>query len=312
MPLPYLQSGVIFRTRILYNNGNCDVNSGTFGKVYDRADDMRVLANIEGFGGDGETRWVPDPGVAASFAEHAHLADLPSLSCETLQGECDCQLTALLALALGSVRSSKAPGVVCSTASALPLMRTMLRSLANPSSAAHAENTVVQVLCSDGLPLETICTFACGRYPIFVENDPPPNCLDWLLLENLPPMQATRYHRAGDDTTAMAVFEELNEGEIFSTSFLPENVDECIALAEQLSLGLADNEDFWSWIARHSPLVRESKAWFKRETIEELVASQESDATEKDMVETQAGPSQADADEVKEGTQQESCTCVTL
>ena len=35
------------------------------------------------------------------------------------------------------------------------------------------------------------------------------------------------------------------------------------------SFGLADDEAFWSWIAHHSPLVRE-KAWFKRETIEEL------------------------------------------
>ena len=46
-------------------------------------------------------------------------------------------------------------------------------------------------------------------------------------------------------------------------------MNECIALAEKLSLGLADNEAFWSWIARHSPLVRE-KAWFKRETLKEL------------------------------------------
>ena len=49
-------------------------------------------------------------------------------------------------------------------------------------------------------------------------------------------------------------------------------MDECIAFAEKLSLGLADNEAFWSWIARHSPLVRKSNAWFKRETLEELVA----------------------------------------
>ena len=46
-------------------------------------------------------------------------------------------------------------------------------------------------------------------------------------------------------------------------------MDECIAFAEKLSFGLADNEAFWSWIARYSPLARE-KAWFKQETLEEL------------------------------------------
>ena len=314
----------------MYSQGSADANTGYFGKVYDRADDMRVLASIEGYEGDCETRWVPEPGVAASFAEHAHLADLPELcDDESLTpGGCDCQFTALLALALYSNQATSADpdpnqfrGVVSSSSSALPLMRMMLRALANPSSAAHAENTVVQVLCSDGLPLETICTFACGRYPIFVENDPPPNCLDWLLRDNLPLMQAIRHHRAGDDTMAMAVFEEWGGGSdvLYAREWdhgeLDDEdgemkVDECIAFAEKLSLGLADNEDFWSWIARHSPLVQESKAWFKRETIEELMASQDSNATEKDMVETQTGPSQADADEVKEGTQQEACARV--
>ena len=286
-----ITTGAIFRTRILYSQGCADSNTGYFGKVYDRADDMRVLANIEGDRGDCVTTWVPEPGVAASFAEHAHLADLPSLCVgESLTpGGCDCQFTALLALALysnqetsvwcGVQREWYRGGVVSSSSSALPLMRTMLRALANPGSATHAENTVVQVLCSDGLPLETICTFACGRYPILVESDPPPNCLDWLLRENLPVMQAIRHHRAGDDTMAIAVFEEwggcgnvLYSREWENGDLDEMNVDERIALAEKLSLGLADNEAFWSWIARHSPLVRESNAWFKRETLEELVA----------------------------------------
>jgi len=64
----------------LYSQGSADANTGYFGKVYDRADDMRVLASIEGSEGpDSATIWVPEPGVAASFAEHAHLADLPEL-----------------------------------------------------------------------------------------------------------------------------------------------------------------------------------------------------------------------------------------
>ena len=289
---------MIFRTRILYNNGSADAITGLFGKVYDRADDMRVLASIEGYGRAtgyvaswlapppagcrGATRWVPEAGVAASFAEHAHLADLPSLFDEDSfePGGCDCQFTALLALALYTVRvADRNPrGGPSSTASALPLMRTMLRALANPGSAAHAENTVVQVLCSDGLPLETICTFACGRYPILVESDPPPNCLDWLLRDSLPLMQAIRHQRAGDSTKAMAAMEAMatewdsNEDHLFVSHFdawmekydgrqnADEYVDEYIAENEKLSLGLADNEAFWSWIARHSPLVRESNA----------------------------------------------------
>ena len=41
---------------------------------------MRVLASIEGASGeDWVTHWVPEPGVAASFAEHAHLAALFAL-----------------------------------------------------------------------------------------------------------------------------------------------------------------------------------------------------------------------------------------
>ena len=286
----------------MYSQGSADCNTGYFGKVYDRADDMRVLANIEGSGGDCETRWVPEPGVAASFAEHAHLADLPELCDDesVTPGGCDCQFTALLALALYSneatsvwcgVQREYRGGVVSSSSSALPLMRTMLRALANPGSAAHAENTVVQVLCSDGLPLETICTFACGRYPILVESDPPPNCLDWLLRDNLPLMQAIRHQRAGDSTKAVAAMEAMatewdsSEDHLFVSHFdawmeeydvreqnADEYVDEYIAENEKLSLGLADNEAFWSWIARHSPLVRESNAWFKRETLEELAA----------------------------------------
>ena len=293
-----ITTGAIFRTRILYSQGCADSNTGYFGKVYDRADDMRVLANIEGDRGDCVTTWVPEPGVAASFAEHAHLADLPSLCVgESLTpGGCDCQFTALLALALysnqetsvwcGVQREWYRGGVVSSSSSALPLMRTMLRALANPGSATHAENTVVQVLCSDGLPLETICTFACGRYPILVESDPPPNCLDWLLRDNLPLMQAIRHQRAGDSKKAMAAMEAIaadwyeNGDHLFcadleehdGTQNVDEYVDEYIAENEKLSLGLADNEAFWGWIARHSPLVRESNAWFKRETLEELVA----------------------------------------
>ena len=177
-------------------------------------------------------------------------------------------------------------------------MRTMLRALANPGSAAHAENTVVQVLCSDGLPLETICTFACGPYPILVESEPfdeevwvpsgaskcglDGGALDWLLRTNLPLMQAVRHHRAGDDTKAMAAFGEWEgddglfpdlllegDGRFFDPLEPLAHVDECIAFAEKLSFGLADNEAFWSWIARYSPLARE-KAWFKQETLEEL------------------------------------------
>ena len=210
----------------MYSQGCADVNTGYFGKVYDRADDMRVLASIEGEEGDCETRWVPEPGVAASFAEHAHLADLPSLCDEVTPGECDCQFTALLALALYSneatsvwcgVQEEFRGGVVSSSSSALPLMRTMLRALANPDSAAHAENKVVQVLCSDGLPLETICTFACGRYPVLVEselfNGADPGALDWLLRTNLHFMQAVRHHRAGDVAKAMAAFGEDNDAE---------------------------------------------------------------------------------------------------
>ena len=271
--------------------GSADANTGCFGKVYDRADDMRVLASIEGHPGDCNTRWEPEPGVAASFAEHAHLADLPSLYGESYEpGACDCQFTALLALAWYSVRHNGTHGVAGSTPSALPLMSTMLRALANPGNAVHAENTVVQVLCSDGLPLETICTFACGRYPILAQKGEGPGALDWLLRTNLPLMQAVRHHRAGDATKAMAAFGEWDEDDcddlfpecvlvveglpcLFEDIFDPleplAHVDECIALAEKLSFGLADNEAFWSWIARHSPLVRE-KAWFKQETLEEL------------------------------------------
>ena len=75
-------NGTMFRTRILFNEGSARAwqnhlhSDGFFGKVYDRADDMRVLASIEGASGeDWVTHWVPEPGVAASFAEHAHLAD---------------------------------------------------------------------------------------------------------------------------------------------------------------------------------------------------------------------------------------------
>ena len=135
-------------------------------------------------------------------------------------------------------------------------MRTMLRALANPGSATHAENTVVQVLCSDGLPLETICTFACGRYPILVESEPfdaegCPGALDWLLRTNLPLMQAVRHHRAGDATKAMAAFGKGNNAEelwagtryrVGSDSYMLgfhgfgplAHVDECIAVAEKL------------------------------------------------------------------------------
>ena len=119
-----------------------------------------------------------------------------------------------------------------------------------------------------------------------------PGALDWLLRTNLPLMQAVRHHRAGDGTKAMAAFGEwdpsedifdvisvediypsINTGDVSDDIFDPlkplAHVDECIALAEKLSFGLADNEAFWSWIARHSPLARE-KAWFKQETLEEL------------------------------------------
>ena len=220
-------NGTMFRTRILFNEGSARAwqnhlhSDGFFGKVYDRADDMRVLASIEGASGDSVTEWVPEPGVAAFFAEHAHLADLPSLYGESFEpGACECQFTALLALALYSVRHNATHGVAGSTPSALPLMSTILRALGDPSSAAHADNTVVQVLCSDGLPLETICTFACGPYPILVESEPfdaaggpggknsGGGALDWLLRTNLPLMQAVRHHRAGDDTKAMAAFRE--------------------------------------------------------------------------------------------------------
>ena len=78
-------NGTMFRTRILFNEGSARAwqnhlhSDGFFGKVYDRADDMRVLASIEGYSGDSVTEWVPEPGVAASFAEHAHLAALFAL-----------------------------------------------------------------------------------------------------------------------------------------------------------------------------------------------------------------------------------------
>jgi len=303
-------NGTIFRTRILFNEGGAHLwsegchSDGFFGKVYDRADDMRVLASIKGNSGDeGDTHWAPEPGVAASFAEHAHLADLPSLYGENSwePGACDCQFTALLALAMYSVRHNATHGVAASTPSALPLMRTMLCALANPRSAVHADNTVVQVLCSDGLPLETICTYACGRYPILVKSEPfnadgggragptdgrkeeGPGALDWLLRTNLQLMQAVRHHRAGDDTKAMAAMGKWEgDGDLFTHDFYEDfnyefgtplkrlaHVNECIALAEKFSFGLADNEAFWSWIARHSPLARE-KAWFKQETLKEL------------------------------------------
>ena len=75
---------------------------------------MRVLASISGADwGDSGTQWFPEPGVAASFAEHAHLADLSSLYGESFEpGVCDCQFTALLALALYSVRHNATHGVV--------------------------------------------------------------------------------------------------------------------------------------------------------------------------------------------------------
>lgn len=99
-------------------------------------------------------------------------------------------------------------------------------------------------------------------------------------------MQAIRHQRAGDSKKAMAAMEAIaadwyeNGDHLFcayleehdGTQNVDEYVDEYIAENEKLSLGLADNEAFWSWIARHSPLVRESNAWFKRETLEELVA----------------------------------------
>ena len=142
-----------------------------------------------------------------------------------------------------------------------------------------------------GLPLETICTFACGRYPVLVEselfNGADPGALDWLLRTNLHFMQAVRHHRAGDVTKAMTALGEDNDAEELWAGILYRDGTgeyllgwkqregtrlfpcECIAFAEKLSFGLADDEAFWSWIARHSPLVR-WKAWFKRETIEEL------------------------------------------
>ena len=107
-------NGTLFRTRILLNEGNADANTGCFGKVYDRADDMRVLASIS-TRGDSETQWFPEPGVAASFAEHAHLADLSSLYGAFDPGACDCQFTALLALAWCSVRNNGVAGSTGST-----------------------------------------------------------------------------------------------------------------------------------------------------------------------------------------------------
>ena len=107
-----------------------------------------------------------------------------------------------------------------------------------------------------------------------------PGALDWLLRTNLPLMQAVRHHRAGDGTKAMAAFREWEgDDDLFPSGSDPSEffdpleplaqVDECIALAENFSFGLADNEALWNWIARHSPLARE-KAWFKQETLEEL------------------------------------------
>ena len=68
-----------------------------------------------------------------------------------------------------------------------------------------------------GLPLETICTFACGRYPVLVESElfdgADPGALDWLLRTNLHFMQAVRHHRAGDVTKAMTALGEDNDAE---------------------------------------------------------------------------------------------------
>ena len=57
------QSGLIFRTRILYNDGS-RCQHGPFRQGLRSRRRHRVLASIEGYGGDCETRWVAEPGVA--------------------------------------------------------------------------------------------------------------------------------------------------------------------------------------------------------------------------------------------------------
>eukprot|EP00592_Proboscia_alata_P026263 CAMPEP_0194448098 /NCGR_PEP_ID=MMETSP0176-20130528/129381_1 /TAXON_ID=216777 /ORGANISM="Proboscia alata, Strain PI-D3" /LENGTH=436 /DNA_ID=CAMNT_0039275037 /DNA_START=533 /DNA_END=1844 /DNA_ORIENTATION=- len=208
--------GKLFQTRIIIKawidqRGDSLNFCLCFGKVYDRADGFRAIAQIQLPQVGLSSTLIAEPGVAASFSDHSRLEKLPEiLNNEQTLLRCDSQLTAILNLAIASVefrgnhspkKSQHAPR------STTRLVRAMLCLLTNPNSAANTDNNIIRTLCSSDIPQQTIAEFAGGLYPVV--NGGYNDQLDWLLKDLYPLIRTVCLHDAGHLNHALLTNDQL-------------------------------------------------------------------------------------------------------
>eukprot|EP00592_Proboscia_alata_P015847 CAMPEP_0194396226 /NCGR_PEP_ID=MMETSP0174-20130528/124866_1 /TAXON_ID=216777 /ORGANISM="Proboscia alata, Strain PI-D3" /LENGTH=426 /DNA_ID=CAMNT_0039192259 /DNA_START=1005 /DNA_END=2285 /DNA_ORIENTATION=- len=287
--------GKLFQTRIIIKawidqRGDSLNFCLCFGKVYDRADGFRAIAQIQLPQVGLSSTLIAEPGVAASFSDHSRLEKLPEiLNNEQTLLRCDSQLTAILNLAIASVefrgnhspkKSQHAPR------STTRLVRAMLCLLTNPNSAANTDNNIIRTLCSSDIPQQTISEFAGGLYPVV--NGGYNDQLEWLLEDLYPLIRTVCLHDAGHLNHALLTFKLWVDDWIFETFLfngkcyvkfferianvrgnyidvlktIMVDIDECIAFAKCHTLGFTENNNFLGWIQKHSKCVKEYESSF--------------------------------------------------
>jgi len=275
--------GKIFQTRILIKQGWAESRIELFGQVYDRANNFEVMANINENASQGDKFFIAEPHVAASFSDHSHLEYLV-----VTDWEYDCQFTSILGLALAldvrcfssSVASRQAKG----------LMRTTLRLLANPNSAANADSIVVRTLCAEDIPQQMIAEFL--ESPYLDLGGRSNKQLDCLLADLFPLIMVVRLHAAGNLKDAMLAFrwwrdiackQDLGvnmlsyckhdalenllsyDKDSDNEELLNENIiGKYITFAKNKTLGLAENDIFWKWSQKHSRVAKRFQNYFEK------------------------------------------------